>query len=164
MITSLVRKEYPYVLECDRTKPVDTQTVFYIIPKTVAGAAETAANYAKVQIERRRAGRKDLDVRALQIADEKEWLQAVKRVQNYGILPKAPGVSEEASSYDHFFLKVENDPTHYKKDEETGLITIVDTIDITDIKNILYSLPPAFQEEIMSAYFDFNALKEGLKN
>lgn len=162
MITGIVRKQHPFVLEADRTNPPDQQTVFWIVPKTVRGATETAANYAKVQIEKRRKGTKEIDVKAMQLADMDEWLKAVERVQNFACPEGAPGLNDEDSAFDHFVLRAEKDPSKYVVKGDN--IIIVDTTDEMDRKYIMCAMCPAEQEEVMNAYFDYSALKEGLKN
>lgn len=163
MITSITCKEHPFVLQADRTAPENEKTIFWIVPKTVRGATEMAANYAGVQIENRRSKKKEIDVQAMHNADSKEWLRAVHRIENFGILVGAPGPTEDSSSYDHFLAKSEADPSAYVKDD-TGLIVIKNTTDSNDLKYILWAMSPADQEEIMSAYFNYSELKEGLKN
>ena len=162
MITSISLKPHPYVLEADRTN-VEDRTIFHIIPKTVRGASETAADYARVQREHRRKGIKEIDVKAMQLADDKEWLRAIQRVQNYGVTPNCPGPADDASGYDHFLVKSEKEPAKYVKKKD-GIIVITDTSDEADLKYIFWSMSVEDTEEIMKAYLDYNVLKEGAKN
>lgn len=163
MITSISLKEHEYVLEADRVNPREQQTIFNIVPKTVKGAVETVAAYTKASIEKRKLGRKEIDIKAWNAADIAEWTRSVVRIRNFIITPDCPGPTDDTTSYDHFFLKVDAKPETYRKQED-GSIIIVDTSDIEDIKAIMWSMSTADQEEVMAAAADYNELRGGLKN
>jgi hypothetical protein len=163
MISSIVLKEHRFVLESDRGNLPGNQTVFWIIPKTVRGATETLAAYAKTQVEKRGKGRRDVDVKAMLAADVNEWVNAVKKVDNYVVLRECPGPTEGTSSYDHFAIKSKDEPSKYKMQEDGGIV-VVSTDNPDDLKYIYWSMANKDVEEIISAYIDYNELKDSAKN
>jgi hypothetical protein len=163
MISSLTRDTYPYVLEADRGNPTDQQSIFYIVPKSTRDVAVQAANVSKAIIDKRRGGQREINVDAMLNSDSHDWINAVRRVKNYLVLPNCPGPTEDTSGYDHFLLKSDTEPAAYAKQED-GAILVKDTKDPDDLKYIWWSISPTDQEEIMRAHADINVLKESLKN
>lgn len=158
MITTITKEPRPYVLESERgVDSVSNETIFWIVPKTVKGSTESAAKYAKALIEKKRTGRRDIDVQAMQMADDSEWVKAVVKIENMGI-------ENGSEFYNHFLAKSETDPSVYIVDEKTGLITVTKTEEEIDRKYIFHMMSIADTEEIMLAYVDYTELKLGIKN
>lgn len=159
MISAIIEKPHEFVLENDRSLPVEEQTIFHVIPKTQRSTNESAAAYAKAQKADRRRGTTSIDAKALDTADLKEWLNAVCKIQNLLIPVKSP-----ENAHDHFLSRVEEAPTKFEKRESDGAIIVKETEDKSDLSYIYWAMSSAETEEVMKAYVDYGELRAGLKN
>jgi hypothetical protein len=157
MARGISNKPQQYILECDRGLPDVEQSIYWITCKTVKSSTETAAEYAKAQINKK-GGKQEINVPLWQTADDKTWCKAVSKIENF-IVP----VDAVEGAYEHFFLKTTNEPSVYKLDEETKDITVVLTTNEADLKFIFWCMNSTDAEEIISAYYNNNELKAGLK-
>jgi hypothetical protein len=159
MISGIVLKEHPYVLRDDRQNPVEDQTVFFIIPKTVRSANETAAKYAAISQTDRR-GETKVNTQRMNAVDIEVWCTAVQRVVNYVCPVGAP-----EHGYDYFVNKLpsgtdENDAV--KKLPAGILVKTAETEE--DRRMVFLTMCPDHTDEVMGAFYNYSALKEGLKN
>lgn len=80
----LSRKPVPYVMEGDRGKPEDQQTVFYIIPVRVEEQNEAVARYARARQETR-GGQVNIKSSKLTAADLTTFVKTVVRIENMAV-------------------------------------------------------------------------------
>lgn len=83
MIKGVEKTAIPYVLEDDRTSPVNEQTVFWITPKTGHDSNRSLQRYAATGREGRK-GYRELNVTKLDSADQEEFLQICNKVEYFG--------------------------------------------------------------------------------
>jgi hypothetical protein len=122
MIRGVERKSIPYVVEDDRSSSLESQTVFWVIPKTGEDNNKTLRRYASTYKDGRRGGR-EVDDRKLNAADVDEFLYLVEKVENYGF-PK-----------DHKLYDSANDPIKEITDKG-GLIEVARTLSADHLAEI----------------------------
>lgn len=162
MITSVTIKSVPFVLEKDRTSPANEQTVFHLRPKTVTGAIETAANYAKIRIQDRRNKRDQIDAAAMKLAEMSEFKSIVEKIERYAVTQGAP-----ENAYDHFLVKKEKASDGYHDitlPDGTRAILIDEIVDDVDKQYVYLSMQPKDLDELTEASQDATKLKEGERN
>ena len=171
MARGIIEKEYGFILKDDKSLPSEEQTTWYIKPKTVRKANETAARYATVSKTDRKSGEQKYDVGAMNRVDDEEWLTAVKRVENYFMPDGVPGGgdteclrmlggAEENDSIKRATIMVESAGA----EEEVKGYMIIKTSDPELLKRISWSMSPSQHEEIMEAYYNYSILTEATKN
>lgn len=137
MIRGVEKKAIPYILEDDRSNPVEVQTVFWITPKTGEDNNQTLRRYASTYKDNRK-GAREVDARKLNTADSEEFLALVERVENYGF-PK-----------DHALYNKEQDPVK----------EITDKIQLMEVAR---TLSADYLAEIFEAANNLTKLTEGAK-
>lgn len=157
MARSVVYVETPYVLEGDRGLPESEQTIWHLVPKTVKSVATSASRYAKTQKRNIRKSRDEIDVQAMHDADSKEFLEVVKKVENFFIDTKAPD-----GAYEHFLALVDENPNYVKL--ENGDILLKEVTSRADLVAMFWAIDPKDTDELSKAATDQTMLKEGTKN
>ena len=114
MIRGVEQTTFPYVLEDDRSNPVDEQTTFHIRPKTGHDQNKTLQRYASAFKENRKGGR-DVNPVKMDVADQEEFSYVVEKVENYGF-PKGHKMYD---TYDNGVVDSTTDPAVLKEISRT---------------------------------------------
>lgn len=157
MLSGVVLKEHGFVLEAERGLPEDQKTVFYLVPKTVRSANETAAAYAGVTSVDRKTQATRVNVPKMNAVDDKEWLRAVKCVKNFLMPENAP-----QEGYEYFANRLNTEESGVLEKTDDGIVVHEAKEEIA-LKHIYWAMSPDHVEEVMKAYYDYSVLKEGLK-
>jgi hypothetical protein len=157
MISAIVEKEHPYVLKDDRENPEDKQTVFWIVPKTVRSANQTAADYAAVSSTERRSGTTKVNVARMNAVDDKEWISAVRKIENFLVPDGAPG-----NAFEHFLALSDGSADIEKINAVTILVKVA--TEKADLLKIYWAMCTDHTAEIMEAYYNYTTLTGSEKN
>ncbi|MFV2014552.1 MAG: hypothetical protein ACC656_03935 [Candidatus Heimdallarchaeota archaeon] len=138
MIRGVEQKEIPYVLEDDRSSPVEDQTVFWISPKTGHDNNKTLQRYS-MATKTNRKGYQEINPNKMDVADQEEFLHIVSKVENYGF---------------------PEDHTLYAK-HENGVLK--ESTEPGDLKEVARTLAADHLAEILEVSNNISKLTEGSK-
>lgn len=153
MAISVPTKEaIPYVLEADRSNPVDLQTVFWIVPRTQESANRALAKYTTARTTGP-GGRERLDAERQTEADFQSFVATVSKVEHFLLDPDSDAVqiSILAPGGDQAPTATFKGRTYYTVDATTRsqLTAIAKVMSVSDMN------------EVFSASMNMNTLREG---
>lgn len=162
-VSGIVLREHPYKLKDDRAS--QDPTIYYIMPKTVKSANETARNFAEATKLDRKTGQQVINPDRMNAVEAEEWVKAVRRVENF-LMPN--GAPEDG--YDFCLALLNSGELKGKQetidqgDVQVDYIRIETTTDKNVLKRIFWAMSPDHAEEIMHAYYNYSSLTEAEKN